>query len=456
MALLKQLHGHDVDMTTGSIVRHLVLFAFPLLIGNIFQQFYNVVDAWAVGNYVSKQALSAVGSVGPIVNTLIGLFVGLASGAGAVISQYYGAKNDAKVRVAVHTSIVMTLVLGVVFTVIGLLMTPQMLRFMKVPDDVFPEAKAYLAIYFSGIVGLMLYNIGAGILRAVGDSRRPFIFLVVSAVINTALDLLFILHFKMGVRGVAYATIIAQGVSAILVMVTLMRSPSSIRVRPQWLRTDLGTLGKIVNIGIPAAFQMAITAFSNVFVQSYVNYFGTDCMSGWTAYGKIDQLTLLPMQALALASTTFVGQNLGANQEPRARRGIHITLLISVLTTALLMVPIMIFAPACVRFFNGEQGVIDCGTVLIRYISPFYVFCCVNQVFAGVLRGAGNSRAPMFIMLSSFVFFRQIYLYVMAHWISNEIIPIAMGYPAGWLVCSTIIMIYYHRTSLSKWRIVEE
>ena len=446
----------DVDMTEGGIVRHILTFAFPLLIGNVFQQLYNMVDTWVVGNYVSNAAFSAVGSVGPIINMLIGFFLGLASGAGVVISQYYGAKNEEKVRAAVHTSILMTLCMAAVFTVLGVLMAPAMVDMMKAPDDVRPEAITYLTIYFSGVVGLMVYNIGAGILRAVGDSRRPFLFLCVSASLNTVLDLLFVLVFGMGVAGVAWATVIAQCISALLVLVTLMRSRSCIRLILRELRISWEMLRKIVRVGIPAALQMAITSFSNVFVQSYINYFKTDVMSGWTAYNKIDQILFLPMQSIALASTTFVGQNLGRNQVERAKRGAAISLAAAAVSTVIIMIPVLLFAPHFVAFFNAKPEVVSYGTMLLRAISPFYVLCCVNQVYSGALRGAGNSRAPMIIMLFSFVAFRQVYLFVMANYIANEIIPIAMGYPAGWLVCSTITFIYYHKVSLAKTRVVED
>ena len=304
----------DVDMTEGSIIRHLITFAFPLLIGNIFQQLYNTVDTWVVGNYVSNEAFSAVGTVGPIINMLIGFFLGLSSGAGVVISQYYGAKKYDKVQDPVHTAILMTIILAVIFTFLGIAMAPFMIRFMKTPESVIPESTAYQTIYFSGVIGLKLYNIGSGILRAVGDSQRPFYFLVVSAVLNTVLDLVFVLAFDMGVEGVALATVLAQCTSAVLVMITLMRSDSCIHLSWKKLKIHWDMMKKIIRVGIPAAIQMAITSFSNVFVQSYINFFGADCMSGWTAYGKIDQLLFLPMQSLALASTTFVGQNLGQNQ----------------------------------------------------------------------------------------------------------------------------------------------
>ena len=445
----------DVDMTEGNITRHIISFALPLLIGNVFQQLYNTVDTWVVGNYVSNEAFSAVGTVGPIINMLIGFFMGLSSGAGVVISQYYGAKRNREVHDTVHTAMVMTLVMGVAFTAIGLAMTPFMLRLMNTPDNGMPESTAYLTIYFSGILGLMVYNIGAGILRAVGDSQRPFYFLVVCALINTVLDLLFVLVFHMGVEGVALATVIAQSTSALLVVITLMKTDTCIKFRLRDLKINYAMLGKIFRVGIPAAIQMAITAFSNIFVQSYINYFGDNCMSGWTAYAKIDQLLFLPMQSIALASTTFVGQNLGCNQVERAKKGVSQALLIAIVSTVVLMIPVMAFASPVVAFFNNKEEVVEIGTMLLHWLSPFYVLCCFNQIYSGALRGAGNSRAPMIIMLSSFVAFRQVYLFIMARaW--NEIIPIAMSYPAGWLLCSTLTAIYYHSVQLGKNRLVED
>ena len=445
----------DVDMTSGNIVRHIFSFALPLLVGNIFQQLYNTVDTWVVGNFVSNEAFSAVGTVGPIINMLIGFFMGLSAGAGVVISQYYGAKREADVSRAVHTSVVMTLIIGAVFTFIGIGMTPFMLRLMKTPPEVLPESSAYLTIYFSGLMGLMLYNIGSGILRAVGDSQRPFYFLVVCAILNTVLDLLFVLVFHMGVEGVALATILSQGVSAILVMITLLRTGGCIRLSVKKLRLHFDMLSKIVRVGIPAALQMAVTAFSNIFVQSYINYFGADCMSGWTAYAKVDQLLFLPMQSISLASTTFVGQNLGRNQPERARQGVSVALKMALCATVIMMIPLLIFAAPIVSFFNDKPQVIEYGAMLLRWMSPFYVLCCFNQIYSGALRGAGNTKAPTIIMLSSFVLFRQIYLYVMSG-ICNEIIPIAMSYPAGWLLCSSLTTLYYHKVKLGKTRLVED
>lgn len=442
-------------MTQGSIAGHIIRFALPLLVGNLFQQLYNMVDTWVVGNYVSNEAYSAVGSVGPIINMLIGLFVGLSSGAGVVISQCYGARQYEKVSHAVHTALLMTVLLGIVFTGLGIFLTPYMLVLMKMPPSVTPEATSYLTIYFSGMMGLMIYNIGSGILRAIGDSKRPFYYLVVCALLNTVLDLVFVLKLGMGVEGVALATVISQCVSAVLIAITLLRTGSCIKLELRKLRIHWDVLKKIFAVGVPAALQMAVTAFSNVFVQSYINFFGEDCMSGWTTYAKVDQLLFLPMQSISLASTTFVGQNLGSNQVQRAKKGVGVSLLVAVGLTVAAMVPVLILSEPIVAFFNDKPEVVDYAVLLLRWLSPFYVLCCFNQIYAGALRGAGDSRTPMLVMMISFVVFRQVYLFAMSH-ICNEILPIAMGYPAGWLLCSLLTTVYFYKVDLGKFRLVED
>lgn len=444
-------------MTQGSVVGHLVRFAVPLLLGNLFQQLYNTVDLWVVGKFVSNEAYSAVGAVTPIITMLIGFFMGLASGAGVVISQYYGAKKYNQVRQTVHTSIVMTLALGAVLLVAGILIIPYMLKLMNTAPEAVPEATTYLTIYFAGAMGLLLYNMGSGILRAVGDSKRPFYFLVVSALLNIALDLLFVIGFGMKVEGVAYATILSQGVSAALILLVLARSNEDcVRLRWQELRVDRRILRQIIRIGVPSALQMAITSFSNVFVQSYINYFGLDCMSGWTTYSKLDQFIILPVQSLGLAATTFVGQNLGTDQVERAKRGTRDAFLLSVGITVVISSAAIALAPQLVAFFNDKPEVVAYGSLFLRYMCPCYVLICVNQVYSGSLRGAGISQPPTYIMLASFVVFRQIYLYIMANFVSNTILPIAMGYPAGWLVCSVLTLIYYSHVDLAGKRVVDD
>ncbi|MBQ2718834.1 MAG: MATE family efflux transporter [Clostridia bacterium] len=443
---------HERDMTEGSIAKNLWLFALPLMVGNLFQQLYNMVDTWVIGQTGNGGAFAAVGNVGPIINILIGLFSGLASGAGVVISRYFGAHEREKLSRAVHTAVAMTLLLAAVFTVLGVLLTPAILRLMLggEENEVFAYAKEYLTIYFSGLAGLLLYNMGAGILRAVGDSRHPFYFLLVSAVANIVLDLLFVFALGMGVAGVALATVISQALSALLTVLTLLRTPSDVRVRVRAIRLDPAILWRIVVIGIPAALQLALTAFSNVFVQSYIAGVNvssvaeqTAVLGGWTTYSKIDQFLFLPSQSLSLAATTFVGQNLGAGNVRRARRGVLIACLSALAVTLPAILILMLFAPALAGIFHSDPEIVRYASLLLHYLTPFYIFTCLNQTFASGLRGAGNSTAPMLIMLLSFVGFRQLYLFIVSSYISNDLLPIAFSYPAGWAVCCLSLSLYY-------------
>ena len=443
-------------MTQGGIVGHLIAFMLPLLLGNIFQQLYNMVDTWVVGNYVSNEAFSAVGTLMPVINMLIGTFIGFSSGASVVIAQMYGSGDREKVNNASHTAIVATVYLTVVLSLVGIIITPLLLTLMKVPAEVYPEAKDYLTIYFSGLIGLLFYNMGSGIMRAVGDSKRPFYYLVVCALLNTVLDLVFVIKFHWGVKGVAFATILSQFVSAVLTVTSLFRTSSSVRLSFKKMKCHWDILKKIVVIGLPAALQMAITSFSNVFVQSYINQFGANCMGGWTAYLKLDGLIMLPMQSLALTTSTFVGQNSGKGQVDRAKKGIFTAVGISILITAIIAAVLMTFAPSLIAFFNKKPEVVAIGTMFLRWLSPFYIICCFNQIFNSALRGAGHSLSSMIIMLSSFVVFRQIYLYIMSNYISNTMLPIGMAYPAGWLVCSIITILYFRHADFTKHRLTEQ
>ena len=446
-----------VNMTEGSILRHIIEFSIPLLIGNIFQLMYNMVDTWVVGNYVSNEAYAAVGTVGPIINTLIGCFMGFSTGAGVVISQYYGARDEENVSKATHTAITITLILCVAFTVIGVFITPYMVKFVKTPDNVTDEAIEYLTIYFAGISGLLVYNMGSAILRAVGDSQKPFYFILVSAVINTVLDLVFVLVFEMGVDGVAYATIIAQGISAILVLVSLFLTKSCIRLKIKKIAISAGMLLKIVKIGIPTALQLMLTSFSNVFVQSYINGFDSEyIMSGFTSYNKIDQILLVPIQAVSLAATTFVGQNLGVRNTERAKRGFVSCIGITMIATGIMLIPVLIFAPHLVAFFNSEPEVIKYGALFLRILSPFYLACCIDMIFAATFRGAGNAKVSMMIMLFSYVVFRQAYLFVVSNYISGTIEMIVFSYPAGWIVAMIISLIYYKLKGLDSKNVVTD
>lgn len=439
----------DVDMTSGTIWKHIVKFAVPMMIGLLFQQLYNTVDAVVVGKFVGKEALAAVGCNGNIINVLVGTFAGLATGASVVVSQTYGAHDNERLSRAVHTTMTVTLILCAVGTLLGIATVRPMLQLNATPDDVLADATEYLRIYFAGVTGLLIYNMGTGIMRAVGDSRRPLYFLIVSAVVNTVLDLLFVIRFNMGVRGVALATIIAEALSAVLVMISLMHTDAAYGIRLKKLCLDKSLLKSIFAVGLPSAIQSAVTSFSNVFVQSYINFFGSACMAGWTCYAKVDPFVLVPVQAVAMASTTFVGQNWGAGDRKRARDGVTVSLKVSILSAVVLSAIVFILAEQLVSLFTDEQDVMEFGTYFVRRIIPFYFLICTNQIYSGALRGIGNSKTPTFIMLGSFVVFRQIYLYI-TKLLSGSRFFVALAYPVGWLLCSSLLFVFYRRSALFR------
>jgi len=436
------------DMTTGNIWKQLIVFMIPLLVGNIFQQFYNTIDSVVVGNYVGKDALAAVTSTSPISIMLVGFFMGMSTGAGVVVSQYFGAKDTKSLRRSVHTAIMLTIILGILFMIIGYLITPVMLKFMDTPDSVMNDADKYLKTYFLGILGLMLYNMASGILRAVGDSKTPLYVLIFSSIMNIILDLLFVIVFKLGVFGVALATIIAQFLSSFVVLFILFRSKDVYSLRIKELCLDFDILKKIVKIGFPAGIQTAIVSFSNVFVQSYINHFGADAAAAWGVYTRIDAFAILPLQSMGLSITTYVGQNAGANKKKRINDGIKIALVIAVLITTIICVPLVIFAPTIASLFNKETLVIAYAATFIRVNEFFDIVACTNQIHAGALRGVGNAIVPSIVMIFSFVVFRQIYLKIVSM-LTSSIIPIAWGYPAGWICCSIILFIYFKRHKIA-------
>ena len=449
------LRKTDADMTHGVIWKQLLEFSIPMGIGLVFQQLYNTVDTVVVGRFVGKEALAAVGSTGSIINMLVGFCAGLATGSSVVISQRYGAHDYAQLHVAVHTTISVTLILCAVMTGLGLLLVDPMLALMGTPADVLPQARTYLTIYFAGVGGLLIYNMGSGVLQAVGDTRRPLYFLCFSALVNTVLDLVFVIVFGMGVEGVAYATILAQFLSAGLVLWVLSRDNAPYGIRWTHLCLSREMLGQILTIGMPSAIQQAVTSFSNVFVQGYINAFGSTCMAGWSSYSKLDGFILIPVQSIALASTTFVGQNYGARNLRRARAGTWQALWMSLGITAIASVLVMAFARPLLGMFTQEPEVLDYGVRFLMWISPCYLLICFNQIFAGALRGIGNARAPVLVMLGSFVVFRQLYLYVNSL-LGNAFVPVALAYPVGWALCSVLLTVLFLRSRLCREGQVEQ
>lgn len=440
-----------VSMTEGKIWKKLLLFSIPLMMGSFFQQLYNTADSIIVGNYVGKEALAAIGATDNLINTFIGFFMGLSTGAGIIISQYFGAKDEKNVQIAVNTTIGLTFVMSVICTVCALGFRTQMLKLMNTPAEVFVQADAYLRIYFLGVTGLLFYNMGAGILRAVGDSRRPLYFLIFSTVLNIVLDLIFVAGFSLGVEGAAYATVISQGASAVLVMIVLSRERASYRVVWNRIRLNPEMIGKIVRVGLPMALQSAVVSFSNVFVQSYINHFGVAAMAGWSAYGKVDKFCLLPIQSLSLGLMTFVGQNYGAKRYDRIRKGIRTGLTMCFGIAICMIILINLFAESLVSMFIQSPDVVKFGTLFIHIEMPFYLALCVNSVYDSTLRGIGMTKGPMLIMMTNSILFRQIYLFVVSR-VSESMIPIVLGYPLGWILCSVMLVLYYKHHCSSAYK----
>lgn len=438
----------DADMTHGSIWKHLATFAIPMAIGLVFQQLYNAVDTVVVGNFVGEAALAAVGSTSSIINMLVGLCAGMATGASVIISQLYGAHENERLREAVHTTIAVTFIMCAIATVAGIMLVEPMLRMMQTPENVFPEAKRYLTIYFGGISGLLCYNMGSAILRAVGDSRRPLYFLVFSAITNTVLDLLFVIVFHMGVTGVALATAIAQMGSAILVLYSLSHDNAAYGIRWKQIRINTEILKQFFSVGLPSGIQQGLTSFSNVFVQSYINVFGSAVMAGWSTHNKLDAFISVIAQSISMASTTFVGQNYGAKDIPRARKGVKCAVVMSLCATGFTSALVMLLAPTLIRLFSPDEAVIQYGVRFINICTPFYLFLCLNQIQAGALRGTGNAKQPMVVMLFSFVAFRQMYLFAISRLIPGNMNVVALGYPMGWIMATILLYTCFRRSPL--------
>lgn len=438
------MKNNTIDLTHGSIVKAIILFSIPLLIGNLFQQLYNAVDSYVVGNYVGTNALAAVGASTPVINMLIGFFMGISTGAGVVIAQYFGAEDIKKMRLAIHNSMALTVVLGIALTIIGLICTNPLLQAIGVPLEVFSQASLYLAIYFWGLIFVMIYNMGSGILRSVGDSKRPLYFLIFSSVVNIVLDFLFVKGFGWGVAGAGYATLIAQAISALMVMYVLMKTNENYQLVLSEIGFKKDILLKIIKIGLPTGFQQSIVSLSNVIVQSYINVYGSSVIAGYSVTIKIDGFVNLPLQAFNMAVTTFVGQNIGAKQYDRVKKGAYMTTFLAMLTIGIFVILMYLFGRHFIALFNQEKAVIDAGRLMQLVFLPFYIFLPINQVINGVLRGAGRSSVPMYVMVFSFVVLRQIYLFIVTRFTSN-IGYVFFGWPVTWIVCSIIFIFYFFK-----------
>ena len=435
-------------ITEGSIFGQLLLFFFPILFGTFFQQLYNTADAMVVGRFVGKQALAAVGgSTSTLINLLVGFFVGLSSGATVVISQFYGARKADKVHWAVHTSIAFSVIGGIIFMIVGLVGSPWALEAMKTPEDVMGHAVVYIRIYFLGIIVNLVYNMGAGILRAVGDSRRPLYFLIASCFTNIILDV------RMGVAGAALATITSQLLSAVLVVRALMKTDDMYKLEWKKVRIDQRMLQRIVRIGIPAGMQSVMYNISNVIIQAGVNTLGTDNVTAWATYGKVDGLYWMMINALGISATTFVGQNFGAGRLDRVRKGAGACMVIGVVLTASVGAVLYNGGHLLVELFTTDLQVQAISMDLLHFMVPTFITYIAIEILSGTLKGVGDAWMPLVIMGIGVCAVRVLWIMlVLPHY--HTIIGAAFCYPLTWSLTTVAFVIYYYFfSSLRRWKL---
>ncbi len=430
-------------MTEGSIWKQILAFAFPIFLGNLFQQIYNTADSLIVGNFLGSNALAAVSSSGNLIFLMVGFFNGIAMGSGVVIARYYGAKESKEVLRAIHTTIAFGLAAGLALTFAGTLLTSRILVWMGTPADVLPESTVYFRIYFMGSLAFVMYNIFVGILQSVGDSRHPLVYLILSSIVNILLDLLFVGVLGYGVGAAALATILSQFLSALLCLYRLLRqSPEEYRVSLRRILFDLPMLRQIIANGLPAGFQNSIIAFANVIVQSNINKFGKMAVAGCGAYSKIEGFGFLPITCFALALTTFISQNLGARQYERAKKGARFGILCSIVTAQLVGVVLYFTMPTLIRAFNRTPEVIAYGTAQARTVTLFYFLLAFSHCIAGILRGAGKAFVPMLTMLCFWCIIRVSYITIILR-IIPAIEMIFWAYPLTWALSSIVFLLYF-------------
>lgn len=447
------MQSNQRQITQGPIWKQLLIFFFPILLGTFFQQMYNTVDTIIVGRVVGTTALAAVGATGPLVNMVNGFFIGISSGATVILSQYYGAGNRQGVHDALHTGVALSLVLGAMITVLGVGLGPWVMGLMNMPENCLADASIYLRIYFAGAIGSMVYNMGAGILRAMGDSRRPMVFLMATCVLNVVLDILFVAVLHMGVAGAALATTVAQFLSAALPIGVLLKLPED-RLELRQLRIDRKLLGRILRIGVPAGLQFVTFDFSNILIQSGVNSFGDVTMAAWTAHGKTDAITWMISGAFGVSATTFVGQNFGAQKYRRIRQSAWICLGMSVALVGAVAAVILCFRSQILGIYTDDPEVIAVGSVIMLSIMPFNIVFMPIEVFAGTMRGVGYSVVPTVITGCCVCLFRILWLAtVVRRW--HTLGMLTACYPISWIIAAGVFLTVYLRGNWLRSRIAQ-
>ena len=435
-----------VNLTEGSITKSIVQFSVPILLTNLLQQLYNSIDSAVVGQFCGDTALAAVGSTGALINLLIGFFLGLATGAGILYAMYYGAGDHGSLKKLIDSSMVISVAVGIVMTAVGMIFTKQLLMMMDVPDDVLGPSEEYLRIYMSGTIITLVYNVGAGLIRAEGDSVRPLIYLFVGGIGNLVMDILAVAILDMGVAGAAWATVVAQTITAVLVVIRLCRLNPEYAFRPLHITPDKLMTWDIVRISVPCGLQSSMYNISNLLVQIKINSFGTVAMAGITAYGKLDAFIYMPMAALSLAISTFVGQNIGAGRYDRMKKAIRVSLVISILCVWFLCAVILVFFEPLMHIFTDDPQAIAFGREMMGFLFPAVWLYSFVDVFSGAIRGAGQAVPVTVISALTICVFRIIWLEVLLH-IVNDIRVVFLCYPVSWILCGSALTWYYFRRS---------
>lgn len=443
------MKDHARRMTEGPIWKHILFFALPIFWGSLFQQMYNVVDSLVVGNALGSEALAAVGSSSSLIFLMTGLFQGTFIGAGVVVSRYWGAQDDEYVSMAVHTAVAFAMLSGLTLTALGIVFAPVILRWMGTPEDVLPLSLTYFRFYFSGVLATVMYNSTNGIFNAVGDSRHPLYYLIISSITNVVLDLLFVCVFGFGVAGAAVATVISQAVSALLGLIRLSRSRECFRLIPSKIRLHGDMLRQILRMGIPSGVQNSIISLANLVVQSHINAFGALAMAGCGAYSKIEGFGFLPITSFSMAMTTFIGQNLGAGEHRRARQGARFGVLSCLVLAELVGVGINLLAPTLISAFDANPEVVAFGVMQARTVTLFYFLLAFSHGISGVLRGAGRAVVPMMVMLVCWCLIRVSYI-VLVTPLAGTIRAVFWAYPLTWCLSTVCFAVYYLKVDWTR------
>ena len=434
------------SMLSGPIWKGLLAFAWPIFLGQLFQQLYNTADTLIVGNFISKEALAAVSSSGNLIFMLTGLLGGIAMGGGVLIAKFFGAKDYQSLQRAIHTGLAFALLGGVILTLLGVFLAPVILRWMGTPPTVLPNSVAYFRTYFLGALPSFFYNVCVGILQAVGDSRHPLLYLIISSILNVLLDLLFVAVFGWGVAAAAAATVIAQTVSALLCLLQLLRGDPIYRVNLRKIRLHRDLLGMLLKIGIPSGIQNCAISLANVIVQANINNFGADAMAGCGSYAKVEGFAFLPVTCFSMGLATFVGQNLGAKQYDRVKQGNRFGVLCSVLMAEVVGLAIYLFAPYLIKLFNSDPNVVAFGARQAKTEALFYCCLAFSHCMAGIFRGAGKSTVPMAVMLCCWCLIRVTYITGMIRFVAENILVVFSAYPLTWTLSGIFFTVYYFKS----------